>query len=86
MSIGLSILLIAAGAVLRYAVSPEWEDVNEDTLGLILMWVGGIGLAVSLIFGMLVTNTTRRVFKSVDVRNEDDDDVEVRRPRRYRDR
>ena len=48
MGIGTSIFLIAVGAILRYAVNVTVEGVEIDTIGLILMVVGGIGLVISL--------------------------------------
>jgi Domain of unknown function (DUF6458) len=40
MGIGMSIFLIAAGAILRYAINVTVEGVEIDTVGLILMIVG----------------------------------------------
>ena len=51
MAIGTSIMLIAIGAVLHFAVSVDTEGFNLNTIGLILMIVGVIGLLVSLIMG-----------------------------------
>ena len=48
MGIGISIFLIAVGAVLAFAVNASAEGVNLDTVGVILMVVGGIGLLASL--------------------------------------
>jgi Domain of unknown function (DUF6458) len=48
MGIGMSIFLIAAGAILRYAVNLTVEDIEIDTVGLILMVVGIVGLVISL--------------------------------------
>ena len=51
MGIGISLLLIAAGAVLDFAVATDnSQGVNWDTVGVILMAVGAIGLIASLIF------------------------------------
>ena len=50
MSIGASLFLIAVGAVLRYAVTATVQGVRLQTVGLILMIVGIIGLAVSLLW------------------------------------
>ena len=50
MSIGVSLFLIAVGAVLRYAVTANVQGVRLQTVGLILMIVGIIGLAVSLLW------------------------------------
>ena len=48
MSIGASIFLIAAGAILRYAVTAEVSGIELQTVGLILLIVGVIGLVISL--------------------------------------
>jgi len=50
MGIGVSIFLLAVGAILAFAVSATTEGVNLDTVGVILMVVGGIGLLASLLF------------------------------------
>jgi Domain of unknown function (DUF6458) len=44
---GSSILLIAVGAILRYAVTASVSGVNIMTVGLILMIAGALGLLVS---------------------------------------
>ncbi len=44
----MSIFLIAAGAILRYAINVTVEDIEIDTIGLILIVVGIIGLVISL--------------------------------------
>ena len=48
MGIGTSIVLIAVGAILRYAVNVTVEGIEIQTVGLILMVVGIIGLVISL--------------------------------------
>ncbi|MGD0197135.1 MAG: hypothetical protein ABSC56_04400 [Solirubrobacteraceae bacterium] len=48
MSIGTSIVLIAVGAVLRFAVSVSTSGFNLHSVGLILMIVGVVGLFLSL--------------------------------------
>jgi hypothetical protein len=50
MAIGPSILLIALGAVLRFAVSVSTRGFNIHAIGVILMIVGGIGLIISLLW------------------------------------
>ena len=50
MGIGVSVFLLAVGAILAFAVSATAEGVNLDTVGVILMIVGGIGLLFSLLF------------------------------------
>jgi Domain of unknown function (DUF6458) len=46
--IGTSLLLIAVGAILYFAVTASVSGVSIQTVGLILMIVGVIGLAISL--------------------------------------
>ncbi|HEX5224869.1 MAG TPA: DUF6458 family protein [Solirubrobacteraceae bacterium] len=50
MTTGTSIVLIAAGAILRYAVSASTSGVNLHTVGVILMIVGIVGLVLSLLY------------------------------------
>jgi len=50
MGISLSILLLAVGAVLTWAVSAEVSGLDITAVGVILMIVGAIGLLVSLVF------------------------------------
>jgi uncharacterized protein DUF6458 len=48
--IGLSLLLIAIGAILKFAVTTHVSGLNVATVGVILMVVGAIGLVLSLIW------------------------------------
>ena len=50
MGIGTSLFLIAVGAILDFAVTAQARGFNVNTVGLILMIVGGAGLLISLIF------------------------------------
>jgi hypothetical protein len=50
MGISLSILLVAVGAVLTWAVNAEVSGVDITAVGVILMIVGIIGLLLSLVF------------------------------------
>lgn len=50
MGIGVSLLLIAAGAILTWAVNAQVSGVEISTVGVILLVVGIVGLLVSLIF------------------------------------
>ncbi len=50
MGIGVSLVLIAAGAILTWAVSAEVSGVDIQTVGVILMVVGIIGALLSLVF------------------------------------
>ena len=49
--VGTSLVLIAAGAIMAFAVSVQTDGFNVNTLGWILMGVGVVGLIVSLIIG-----------------------------------
>ena len=67
MGVGTSIFLIALGAILRYAVTASVSGVSLDTIGVILMVVGVIGLVLSLVFWSAIgswypgrTTTVRR--------------------------
>ncbi|MEX2658483.1 MAG: DUF6458 family protein [Acidimicrobiales bacterium] len=50
MGIGVSVFLLAVGAILAFAIEVTTEGVNLNTIGIILMIVGAIGLLVSLVF------------------------------------
>jgi hypothetical protein len=50
MGIGVSLLLIAVGAVLTWAVTATTSGIDVNTVGVILMVVGAVGLLLSLLF------------------------------------
>ena len=50
MGIGVSIFLMAVGAILAFAVNVTTSGLDLDTVGVILMIVGAIGLVTSLLF------------------------------------
>ena len=50
MGISLSILLIAAGAILAWAVDAEVSGIDLQVAGIILVIVGAIGFIASLVF------------------------------------
>jgi hypothetical protein len=50
MGISLSILLIAVGAILAWAVNAEVAGIDLQIAGIILVIVGAIGFVASLIF------------------------------------
>jgi hypothetical protein len=50
MGVGVSLVLIAAGAILAFAVNVSSQSVDWHTVGVILMVVGGISFVASLIF------------------------------------
>lgn len=49
MGIGVSIFLIAIGAILAFATHVSVSGINLDTVGVILMVAGGVGLLLSLV-------------------------------------
>ncbi|HEX8856390.1 MAG TPA: DUF6458 family protein [Thermoleophilaceae bacterium] len=59
MGIGTSIFLIAAGAILKYAVTGHVSGVDIQTVGLILMIVGILGLIISLLYLAIWSDRTR---------------------------
>jgi hypothetical protein len=50
MGIGVSLVLIAAGAILTWAVNASVSGIELQTIGVILMVVGAIGLLMSMLF------------------------------------
>jgi Domain of unknown function (DUF6458) len=75
MGIGTSLFLIAVGAILRFAVHVTTKGFSVNTIGLILIIVGVIGLVISL-FWMTVWSRRRDRVVPVD----DRDYVATRRP------
>lgn len=63
MSIGVSLILIAIGAILWLAVTATVSGIALHTVGVILVVVGIIGLLISLIF--LGSRHTDRVVEQV---------------------
>ena len=70
MSVGASLFLIAVGAILRYAVTWNPQDVNIETVGLILMIVGIVGLLFSLLW-IFTLSERRRDADRVVVRDRE---------------
>jgi hypothetical protein len=50
-TIGVSVLIAAVGAILRYAVADHVDSIDLAMVGLILMIAGGVGLVAGLILG-----------------------------------
>ena len=50
MGFGTSIVLLAAGAIMRFAVSVTTSGFNIHTIGVILMIAGALGLVLSMLF------------------------------------
>jgi hypothetical protein len=63
MTIGGSLLLVAVGAILRYATNLHVKGVDIDTVGLILMIVGIVGFVVALIYEVAALGNRSRYYK-----------------------
>ncbi len=59
--IGGSLLLIALGAILYWAVSVEAEGFSINTIGLILLIVGVVGLVLTMLMTASATDGDRDV-------------------------
>jgi len=60
MTIAAAIFLIAVGAILRYATNVHVEGVSVDTVGLILMIAGAVGLVLSFFQEAIWSDRARR--------------------------
>lgn len=71
MGIGVSIFLLAVGAILAFAVEIETSGIDLDAVGVILMVVGAIGLLTSFLFwdrlGFGGSSYRRTVTRDTDV-------------------
>jgi hypothetical protein len=56
MTVGVSVFLLAVGAILKFAVTDTIEGVDLEIVGVILMVCGAIGL----VFGLIQMATHRR--------------------------
>jgi hypothetical protein len=75
MTIGSSILLIAVGAILKYAVTAHVSGFDIQTAGTVLLIVGVVGLILSMIYTFLWSRQRR------DVRVGDERDPRYNDPR-----
>ena len=77
MGIGFSLFLIAVGAILAYAVNAQVSGLEIQTVGVILMVVGAIGLVISFLFWSSWSPSGRRTRTTTG-----DDDVVYEERRR----
>lgn len=77
-----SLLLIAVGAILRFATHVHTKGFNLHTVGLILMIVGAIALILSIWQWAVWSRRSRQSEVLVDDRRVDDRHVEDPRYRR----
>jgi hypothetical protein len=64
MTIGGALLLIAVGAILRYATNLNVQGVDIDTVGLILMIVGIVGFVIAVIYEVAVARDRSRWYRA----------------------
>jgi hypothetical protein len=69
MTIGSSILLIAIGAILKWAVTAHVSGFNIQTAGTVLLIVGIVGLLLSLVYTFVLSRGPRRETRVVDERD-----------------
>ena len=72
MGLGVSILLLALGAILTWAVNASVSGLSLQAVGVILMIVGGLGLVLSMLFWSSWGGFARRetVVREAPVREE----------------
>ena len=60
MRIGTSLVLIALGAILAFAVTDRINNIDLTTIGYILLGVGALGLVITLILSGQNSNNQNR--------------------------
>jgi uncharacterized membrane protein YidH (DUF202 family) len=74
MTLGTSLLLIAVGAILRFAVNVSTTGFNIHTVGVILIIVGVVGAILSLVW-MTMWDRRERVVRRREGHTYDDPDL-----------
>jgi Domain of unknown function (DUF6458) len=64
---GGSLFLLAVGAVLAFAVEVEAEGFNLNTIGIILMVVGAVGLVLTLVSNTATQKEERTEYVKKDI-------------------
>jgi hypothetical protein len=75
MGIGVSIFLLAVGAILTFAINVSASGFDVDTVGIILMGAGALGLLLTLAFWSSLSPWSRRHRHVVDRSSYDGDRV-----------
>jgi hypothetical protein len=70
MGISVSLLLVATGAILKFAVTATTSGIDLNTVGVVLMIVGAVGLLLSLIFWSSWGGFTGRATTTTVVRDD----------------
>jgi Domain of unknown function (DUF6458) len=78
MPTGSSIFLIAVGAILRYAVTESVSGISLQTVGLILMIAGILGLVLSLFYMLLWSPRRGQVVRDRVIEREPYEDPQLR--------
>lgn len=60
MNLSLALLVIAAGAILAFAVEDDWDWLDTGAAGVIMMLVGLVYLLLTVLFATGVVSTGRR--------------------------
>ena len=66
MPIGTSLVLIASGAILHYAVTAHASGIDIQTVGTILMIVGILGLILSLLYTFWLSDRNKAASADYD--------------------
>ena len=66
MGIGVSVFFIAVGAILTYALQNSVKGIDISTVGVILMLVGGLGLAWSALLLQGRRSSSRTTYSNAD--------------------
>lgn len=72
MSLGVSLFLVAIGAILTWAVTTEVQGIDLVAVGIILMIIGTLGFFLSLLFWYDVLPASRRRRNGIRRREEPD--------------
>jgi len=70
MGIGISIFLLAVGAILAFAITGDVSGVDLAVVGFILMAAGVIGIIISLVMMNQRSNTSHRVVEERRYRDD----------------
>ncbi|MBA2414712.1 MAG: hypothetical protein H0V64_02205 [Geodermatophilaceae bacterium] len=70
MGVGISIFLLALGAILAFAVTGEVSGIDLDIVGFVLMAVGVVGIIISLVLMNQRSNTSHRVVEERRYRDD----------------
>ncbi len=70
MTIGTSIVLIAIGAILKYAVTAHVSGINLQTAGTVLLVLGVVGLILSVIYTFVWSRSRSHTTREVRVHDD----------------